>query len=468
MAPNQDRFSSLPQSLLYTIVSLISFKEAVRTSILSKSWIDIFKSTSNIEFDEVFFVKDDQTYQIRQSQRKVFLEFMTLWITNHKETIGNKFSLRLSMPEKAKRVVRKCIAFATRYGVKDLELDFCDPKLDCYLSTNYINHEALFELPAHVYGHTCLESLKLFSCSFVEAELLNFHALKEISLGWMEVKLTTIKTLLSNCEALESLSLKRCWNSYDFDLGEENPRLRKLIVDRCMFRSNSRYFIVNAPNLRYFYYSGLNNNFLVMDVRSLVMEEEILDFCIEFEGHAIFLYKLVKDISGASILTVCNYFFQVIPMGGCFLQMPRNSYVRSLTMKSSLDQKELLGITFLLNSCPELESLTIELGPPQIFLDYDLPENFNSKRFWTDHTKTYKCMIYTLREVEIKGFKGLMDEIRMLTYFITTGKVLRKMTINIMEDDVAYQDGTLDSYCCDITKTLMIHRASKDLEISIC
>ncbi|XP_057440781.1 uncharacterized protein LOC130732812 [Lotus japonicus] len=285
------------------------------------------------------------------------------------------------MPEKTKRVVKKCISFATKHGVKELELNFCDPKLDCYFTTTLINHE-----------------------------LLNFHALKEISLGWMEVKLTTIKTLLSNCEALESLSLKRCWNSDDFDLGEENLRLRKLVVDKCMFRSDSRYFIVNAPNLRYFYYSGLNNNFLVIDVRSLVMEEEVLDFYIEFEGRALFLYKLMEDISSVSVLTVYNYLLQ----------------------------------------------------------DYDFPDNFNVERFWTDHARAYGCLIYTLREVEIKGFKGTMIEICVLTYFITIGRVLRNMTINILKDGVSDQSERLESYCRDISEMLMSQRASRDLEISIC
>ncbi|XP_057429747.1 putative F-box protein At3g29830 [Lotus japonicus] len=406
MAPGIDRFSLLPHSLLSTIVSLIPFKETVRTSILSKSWIDIFKSTSNIEFDELAFVKDDQTYRIRQAQRKIFMEFVILWIANHTGTIVDKFSLRLSMPGKAKKFVRKCISFATKHEVKELELDFCDPTLDYYFTTNYINQEALFELPAHVYGHTCLESLTLFSCSFLEAELLNFHALKEISLGWMEVKLNTIKTLLSNCEALESLSLKRCWNSDDFDLGEEHLKLRKLVVDRCMFRSNSTYFTVNAPNLRYFYYSGLNNNFLIIDVRSLMMEEVVLDFCIEFEGHALFLYKLVENISGVSDL--------------CKTQ------------------------------------------------DYELSDNFNPERFWTDHAQAYTCMLYTLREVEIKGFKGSMNEIHVLTYFITIGKVLRKVTINVLKDDVADQDERLDYYHCDLKEKLMSQRPSRDLEISIC
>ncbi|XP_057453249.1 putative F-box/LRR-repeat protein At1g56400 [Lotus japonicus] len=249
MAPSTDKFSLLPHSLLSTIISLIPFKEAVRTSILSKNWVDVFKYTSNIEFDEVSFVKDDKPYRVRQAQRKAFLEFVLFWISNHTKTVVDKFSLRLSLPGKAKRVVRECISFATKHGVKELELDFSDPTLDCYFTTNYIKHDALFDLPAHVYDHICLESLKLFSCRIVEAEMLNFHGLKEISLGWMEVKLMTIKTLFSNCEALENLSLKRCWTSDDFDLQEENLRLRNLVVDRCMFRSNSRYFIVNAPNL---------------------------------------------------------------------------------------------------------------------------------------------------------------------------------------------------------------------------
>ncbi|XP_057428284.1 putative F-box protein At3g29830 [Lotus japonicus] len=467
MAPSRDRFSPLPHSLLSTIVSLIPFKEAVRTSILSKSWIDIFRSTSNIVFDEVFFVKDGQNYRIRQAQRKRFLEFMTLWIANHTGTVIDKFFLRLSIPEKAKRIVRKCIVFATKHGVKELELDFCDPTLDCYFTTN-INGVALFELPTHVYDHTCLESLKLFSCSFVAAEFLNFNAFKEISLGWMEVKLTAIKTLLSNCEALECLSLKRCWNSDDFDLGEENLRLRKLVVDRCMFRTNSLYFIVNAPNLRHFYYCGMNNDSLVMDVCSLVMEEEVLEFCVEFEGHALFLYKLVEDISGVSVLTVCSYFLQVIPTGGCFLRMPRSLNVRSLIIETSLDQNEFLGITFLLNRCLELEHLTIKLVHPKKYLDYELPVNFDLERFWTSHAKAYSCMVYTLSEVEIKGFTGSMNEICVLTYFITTGRVLRNMIINILKDDVADQDERLDSYYYDMTKILMIQRASRNLEISIC
>jgi len=49
---------------------------------------------------------------------------------------------------------------------------------------------------------------------------LNFSALKDVSLCWIDVHIGTPKTLLSLCKTIESLSLTRCWNLVDFDLEE--------------------------------------------------------------------------------------------------------------------------------------------------------------------------------------------------------------------------------------------------------
>jgi hypothetical protein len=95
----------------------------------------------------------------------------------------NKFSLRLSLPEYDSHLVKGCIAFATQYGVKKLKLDFPDPTWNDN-SIFYNVHNAFFELPTDVYKHTCQESLKFFSCSFIESELVKFRALKEVSLGY--------------------------------------------------------------------------------------------------------------------------------------------------------------------------------------------------------------------------------------------------------------------------------------------
>jgi len=49
----------------------------------------------------------------------------------------------------------------------------------------------------HVYQlKLFLESLKLYSCDFDMQDFLNFGALKDVSLGWTEVHIDTLKTKL--------------------------------------------------------------------------------------------------------------------------------------------------------------------------------------------------------------------------------------------------------------------------------
>ncbi|XP_061370445.1 F-box protein At3g62230-like [Gastrolobium bilobum] len=465
MAPSFDMLSSLPDSLLSSIVSYLPFKEAVRTSVLSKSWENIFKATKNIEFNELFFVRFDEPYddETREAQRRAFLDFATSWIDNYGQNVLDKFSLRLSMPNRsAVGVIERCIAFATQHGVKELELDFSDPDWNENI-IYYDDHEALFELPRHVYDHSCLEYLKLFSCSFVATDTVNFHALKEVSLGWMEVRLTAIQALLSNCKMLEILSLKKCWNFDDFEIGGEILSLRKLVVEKCRFQFD--IFKVHAPNLKYFKYSGLMN-FFVLELRSMVMEEADLDFSLEFgfEGHGSFLYYLLEDLHNVSVLTVCSYLLQVITTGFEPMRTDRDMNVTHLTMKTALHENEFCGITFMLNSCPILERLTIELGFPKHLFGYEPLFKFDPKRFWIDHVYIYRCVRHTLKEVEIKGFTGTTNELIVLSYFIVCGSVLKKITINIVKDD----DDATAAYTREVAEILLtLPKASPDLEISI-
>ena len=309
MAGSSDRFSLLPDSLLVVIASLLPFKDAVRTSVLSKRWLNTVRSMTNVELSELFFVNPNEPDETREAQRRAFLEFATSWIDNYQESVVNKFSLKLSMPENAGEVIRRCIAFATDRGVKELELDFSDSNWD---EDNYLDdYLASFELPGHVYRQSGdLEYLKLYSCSLSEANLHKFYALKEVSLGWMEVTTYVMKTLLSNCQMLESLSLKRCWAADAFDLGDDGMRLRKLVLDKCHFHYD--FFRVNSPHLRVFKYSGTMNYFYV-EASLPFIEQVELDFSYEcgFEGHGEILYDLVEDFYAVRVLTVCSYLLQV-------------------------------------------------------------------------------------------------------------------------------------------------------------
>ncbi|KAG4961935.1 hypothetical protein JHK86_038803 [Glycine max] len=460
--------NSLPIELLITIVSLLPFKEAVRTSVLSKKWLElnVCKFTKNIEFDELFFVKPDQPNETREIQRRTFLDFINLWIENYKGTLVEKFSFRLSNPRNGGEIIDQCVAFATKCEVKELELDFADPNWN-ENNIYYGNYEeALFKLPARVYQHGSLESLKLYSCSFVETEVLNFHALKEVSLGWMEVRLSAIKALLSNCNMLESLSFKRCWNSDKFDLGEEeHTGLRKLVLDKCRFEFD--VFKVNAPDLKIFQYCGLMN-FFITEIHSPAMEEANIDFSPEygFEGLGHPLYNLVENLFIVRVLTVCSFVLQVIPTGPELLGFQSGMLVQHLILKTALHKNEFLGITFFLNSCTMLECLTIDLCSEKDLFDYEAPFVFNRKRFWSDNVGVYESLSLSLEVVEINGFSGTENELLVLMYFIANGDMLKRISINMLEDD---SGRTMEPQIRENAEFLLtVPRASTNLEISIC
>lgn len=306
MARNLDRFNLLPNSLLFNIISLLPFKEAARTSILSKKWLHLWENTTNIEFNENFFVR-----------RKEFLNFIELWLQNHKEnSIVEKFSLTILEPNIVSEMVESSVDFATQHGVRDLVLDFSDPD---WSEEDFDTPEALFELPINVYEHKTLESLKLFSCSFIENELIKLHALKEVSFGWIELKNDAIKTLLSNCKMIESLSLKKCWQTTKFECGSDDLSLKRLVVDSSNFLDPG--FAINAPNLTYFKYRGNSIYFEIEN--SFDLEEAYLDFRLEYESpeEDDFIYKVITDFNHVKVLTICSYALQVMPLIYIFFLM---------------------------------------------------------------------------------------------------------------------------------------------------
>jgi len=302
---NMELFSLIPESLRLAIVSFLPSEEAAtRTSILNQNWLKIWRSEDYINFNENFFV-DSSSDEIKKAQRKVFIDFVANWIAHFTSQDINKFSLTISNPQTCGETIEGCVAFATQQGVKDLTFDFSDPKWE---DNDLDGKHALFQLPTQVYQlGSSLESLKLYSCGFDMPNFLNFGALKDLSLGWIEIKIKTLKKLLSTCRTIESLSLDKCWNLANFDLGDEPLGLTRLVVNKC----DSEYFIFNAPNLKYFKYSGA---VFTSDINIRAIEEVDIDFSLESEFHerGNELCQILHDFSAAKILTVCSYLLQVL------------------------------------------------------------------------------------------------------------------------------------------------------------
>jgi len=302
---NSDIFSLSPESLLPAIISIILL--AVATCILNKKWLRIRQSGENFDFNENFFV-DSTSGEIKQAQREVFIDFIKSWIAHFTSHRINMFSLTVSNPQTCGETIEHCVAFVIQRGVKDLTLDFSNPKWN---ENDLDDKHALFQLPTHVYQlGSLLRSLKLYSCGFDMPNFLNFGALKDVSLGWIEVPIDTLKTVLSTCKTIESLNLKRCWNLVDFDLKKiVQLGLKRLVLIKC----DTQHIKLEAPNLKYFKYSG---DVFTSDicVSPNVIEEVDIDFSTEpkfYKLHANGLCQILIDFKDAKILTVCSYLLQV-------------------------------------------------------------------------------------------------------------------------------------------------------------
>ncbi|XVF77562.1 hypothetical protein PTKIN_Ptkin14bG0054900 [Pterospermum kingtungense] len=79
---NRDRFMDLPQCLLGIIISFLPFKDAARTSVLSKLWLNVLRTTTNIEFEESFFVDPEESDATRANKRRAFVDFAREWVGN--------------------------------------------------------------------------------------------------------------------------------------------------------------------------------------------------------------------------------------------------------------------------------------------------------------------------------------------------------------------------------------------------
>lgn len=311
-----DMFDLLPESLLFIIVSFLPFKEAVRTSILSKRWLHVWHATSNIDFDELSFVDPEESEDSTlDSQRSRFLKFIGNFLDSYQQPLVDKFRLKFSDPLGFRQTIQRCVSFALRGGVRELELDFSHDDEENH------NDSALFHLSKYDYdrydnhgGTRSLETLRLFSCGFSSmADLVRSLAgLKDVAFGFIELKTRDVKDLLSTCKTIESLNLKNCWNLAHFDMGDEdNLRLKSLVIEKCDFHTD--YLRFKASNLRLFKYCG-TVGVTEIDVNPSVMEEAHLDFSLQFGEYQFgdVLYKFLMDLYPTRVLSVCSYFLQVI------------------------------------------------------------------------------------------------------------------------------------------------------------
>lgn len=132
-----DRISRLPEALLHHIMSFLSFKQVVQTSVLSKTWEGACNTLPILVFDKTFFKKDWQDrLNYYDEKREMIREVKFLNLCNyveetvkrrHKKMISIKYlilDLSFMIGANCLSVLENCICYAIESNVKGLKIIF--------------------------------------------------------------------------------------------------------------------------------------------------------------------------------------------------------------------------------------------------------------------------------------------------------------------------------------------------------
>ncbi|CAN0841160.1 Putative F-box/LRR-repeat protein At3g18150 [Linum grandiflorum] len=254
--PEEDRISALTQELLVDILSLLTYKEAARTSVLSKRWVDMWKYVPNLELDYGSMVNKSL------GERKTYIQLVSKVLAQHKGPKVNslRVCLQLASTSNSNGDIERWVEFAISKGVERLELDFNSESAELEFDRMY---EEFRGYPVH-------SRLKFFHQSRVLLGLFNVQCFRVLRLRYVHLSDMILHHLVSRCHLLEKLVLERCdglvkVNATPLDSSSVLP-LKHLEIVRCPYVKEIE---IDAPNLVTFRYDGCKVDLRMENVSKL-------------------------------------------------------------------------------------------------------------------------------------------------------------------------------------------------------
>ncbi|EOA28525.1 hypothetical protein CARUB_v10024741mg [Capsella rubella] len=427
VAPNPlDVISMLPDFLLILIISCLPFKEALRTSVLSRRWRELYREVRNISFNEVQILRTYDNIEDQQTKRARFVQYMINWVSNYAGGVIESFELSFSRPVGFEAEMQVLIEFAAIRKVKNLLLDFSERRWANREAVERGEAENMIQMPESFYRVTTLVTLKLLACRFDPSKLAEAGSIERLYFGWMQVML--IMPLLSKTPLLESLHIKNCWQVGLEAITGYNNRLSRLVFKNCGFAVQSS--TLELPNVEVFKYSGKVHRFGFKNVNER-LDEVSLDFRQErsyHDGLGTQLCDLLSSLSSAKTLMVCPFLLQVIQVRNQLKRVKVDMEARQMVLMANLEPQEFIGISYMINSCPFLETLTFQLlvsRPVQMAAPEVDPDTY----WMLTITQHYFTRYETLKNVEIWNFGAGTHELQVLKYLIGLCRELERVDL---------------------------------------
>lgn len=256
----KDRISELPQNVQETILCFLPIRDAVRTSILSRAWEDLWTMIPHLNFDREFIcsmMKKFIQYKDRELMVHKIVSVINKVLLLHNGPIL-KFSLIIPQDchhdETAKIVhdyIDQWIPLLSRNGIKQLILDGYDRG----------------EVIAHHFSYLELTHLRLFSVWFpYEPKFGRFSYLTNLELIDATSDYPNFNKGILDCPMLEKLTLVICEGLFPNNF--RAPKLKCL--HQVYSRITSEYSLAGLENLKEYSFLLLGRG--VLNTQDLISE----------------------------------------------------------------------------------------------------------------------------------------------------------------------------------------------------
>ncbi|KAL3634993.1 hypothetical protein CASFOL_022047 [Castilleja foliolosa] len=207
-----DRLSQLPQPILHNILSLLSQKKAVRTSVLSKSWRYLWHSRLNVEFRDKWFAKKKEFSSFTGKTSQRYLDGKNEFWSFIDKTLQRYLDQNLSLQKFVFDMFNYEVDFVLRQkfismaimnmGVKSLELLFHNS-----------SEGKDFPLPLVVFQSEFLVELVIHYCDLStpkSTDNVMLNNLRTLRLHNSYITDEVVEKIISGCPLIENLDLLYC------------------------------------------------------------------------------------------------------------------------------------------------------------------------------------------------------------------------------------------------------------------
>lgn len=221
---HEDRISQLPDHLISEILCHLSTKEAVRTSVLSTRWRNLWQCVPELDLSTRPF-----------SDFNFFVSFAERFFDPHRESWIRKLRLDMYNSPDDKSCLTRWIDAVSMRRIQHLDLSF-----SIFDSPDKIP-------PLSIYTCQTLVHLELSRATLVNAEVVSLPCLRIIHLeDTVCPNKATLEKLISGPPLLEDLTLIRSSSNIAKVLQVRSQTLKKIYIDE------SAKVVIDAPLLHYF------------------------------------------------------------------------------------------------------------------------------------------------------------------------------------------------------------------------